>query len=69
MPATAHLSSATSWAKLTTLVVVCDKCGRHSRYNVDRLIAQHGANGKMTDWHPEGDCPKRRSPLPATSAG
>src|SRR5208337_4811800 len=37
------------------------KCGRSGRYSVARLIAEHGADGKMTDWHPEGDCPKRRS--------
>jgi hypothetical protein len=43
------------------LRVVCDKCGRQGRYSVKRLIEQHGADAKMTDWHPEGDCPKRRS--------
>jgi len=34
---------------------------RQGRYNVARRIAQHGAGAKMTDWHPEGDYPKRRS--------
>jgi len=49
--------------KLTTLAVVCDKCGRRGRYSVSRLIAQHGADGKMTDWRAAitADCPKRRS--------
>jgi hypothetical protein len=45
--------------KLDLLHVVCDKCGRQGRYKVARLIEQFGADAKMTDWHPEGDCPKR----------
>jgi hypothetical protein len=46
--------------KLDVLRVVCDKCGRQGRYSVKRLIEQHGADAKMTEWLPEGGCPKRR---------
>ena len=61
MPRDGSLVFGDLLGKLTTLVVECDKCGRQGSYNVARLIAQHGADGKMTDWHPEGDCPKRRN--------
>jgi hypothetical protein len=59
MPRDGSLVFGDLLGKLTTLVVVCDKCGRRGRYNVARLIAQYGAGAKMTDWHPEGDCPRR----------
>ena len=29
--------------------MVCERCGRHGRYNVARLIAAHGADAKLTD--------------------
>jgi hypothetical protein len=32
-----------------TLTIVCERCGRHGRYNVARLIAVHGADAKLTD--------------------
>lgn len=25
-----------------TIEIVCDKCGRRERYNVERLVAKHG---------------------------
>jgi hypothetical protein len=31
-----------------TLAIVCERCGRHGRYNVARLIAAHGADAKLT---------------------
>ena len=27
-----------------TLTIVCEPCGRRERYNVERLIAKHGAD-------------------------
>jgi len=40
-----------------------NKCGRHGRYNVARLIERLGADAKLTDWIAgiTHDCPKRRS--------
>jgi hypothetical protein len=32
-----------------TLAIGCERCGRHRRYNVARLIAAHGADAKLTD--------------------
>jgi hypothetical protein len=32
-----------------TLAIVCERCGRHGRYNVQRLIAAHGADAKLTE--------------------
>ena len=32
-----------------TLTIVCERCGRHGRYNVARLIAARGADAKLTD--------------------
>jgi hypothetical protein len=30
-----------------TFAIVCDACGRRGRYNVERLIAAHGADAKL----------------------
>ncbi|HWJ20632.1 MAG TPA: hypothetical protein VNR65_18085 [Geobacterales bacterium] len=38
MPATARLPSATWSSKLDVLEVVCDKCGRESRYALASLV-------------------------------
>ena len=32
-----------------TLTIVCERCGRHGRYDVKRLIAVHGADAKLTN--------------------
>jgi hypothetical protein len=32
-----------------TLAIGCERCGRHGRYNVQRLIAAHGADAKLTN--------------------
>jgi hypothetical protein len=32
-----------------TLAIECEPCSRHGRYNVERLIAEHGADAKLTD--------------------
>ena len=44
-----------------TLSLVCEPCGRRGRYNVARLIEQHG-DAKLTDLlHELADCQKARS--------
>jgi hypothetical protein len=44
-----------------TLGIVCEPCGRRERYNVERLIAEHG-DAKLTDLLATlADCPKTRS--------
>src|SRR6516162_10364009 len=30
-----------------TLKMICERCGRHGRYSVARLIAAHGADAKL----------------------
>jgi hypothetical protein len=45
--------------KLEVLHLVCDKCGRHGRHRLDRLIAQYGIDAKLFDWEPEADCPRK----------
>ena len=32
-----------------TLSIGCERCGRHGRYNVQRLIAAHRADAKLTE--------------------
>ena len=32
-----------------TLTIVCEPCGLRGRYNVERLIAKHGADAKLAD--------------------
>jgi hypothetical protein len=45
-----------------TLAIACERCGRHGRYNVARLIAVHGADAKLTDLLPTlANCEKARS--------
>jgi hypothetical protein len=44
-----------------TIEIVCEPCGRRGRYNVERLIAKHGADMRL----PElltiiAGCPKTR---------
>ena len=47
--------------KLDVLNVACDKCSRAGRYRLERLIALHGRDAKLTDWLDAiaSDCPKR----------
>ena len=41
-----------------TLAIVCEPCGRRGRYNVGRLIAEHG-DAKLTNLRGTlADCPK-----------
>jgi hypothetical protein len=32
-----------------TLAIGCERCGRHGRYNVERLVAAHGADAQLTE--------------------
>jgi hypothetical protein len=44
-----------------TLAIVCEPCGRRGRYDVERLMAEHG-DAKLTDLlETLADCPKARS--------
>jgi hypothetical protein len=47
--------------KLEVLRLECDKCGRHGRYRLDRLIEQYGIDAKLFDWEPEADCPRKQA--------
>jgi hypothetical protein len=43
------------------LTIVCEPCGRRGRYDVKRLMAEHG-DAKLTDLLMTlADCPKARS--------
>ena len=48
-------------AKLRVLRVDCDRCGRHGRYLVDKLVYDHGADAKLTEWFSKlsKDCPQK----------
>jgi hypothetical protein len=48
--------------KLGTLQVTCEQCGRNGRYSVRRPAAQHGHDGKVSDWLSAitSDCPRKR---------
>ena len=35
-----------------TLMLVCEPCGRRGSYNVQRLIAKHGADVRLPDLKP-----------------
>jgi hypothetical protein len=42
-------------------VIICEPCGRRGRYNVERLIAEHG-DAKLTELLMTlADCPKAHS--------
>ena len=36
--------------RLKVLRVDCDRCGRHGRYLVDKLVYDHGADAKLGEW-------------------
>ena len=56
-----HASLTLSDVKTPTLTIVCSPCSRLERYDVARLIAQHG-NAKLTDLlQTLADCQKARS--------
>jgi len=47
--------------KLDDLRVSCDKCGRSSRYQVQRLFRASGRDGKVIDWLNHCRLPKEDS--------
>jgi hypothetical protein len=47
--------------RVPVLTVVCEPCGRHGQYNVERLMAEHG-DAKLTELLVTlANCPKARS--------
>lgn len=47
-------------ARATHLHVACTRCERHGRYNLQRLVATHGADFAMTDLGTKlADCTRR----------
>jgi len=47
-------------ARLTMLDISCNRCDRHGRLRIDRLLAEHGPNLPMPDlrYIIAADCPK-----------
>jgi hypothetical protein len=44
------------------LAIGCERCGRHGRYNVARLVAAHGGDAKLTELLATlANCDKARS--------
>jgi hypothetical protein len=62
MPRDGSITFADLTGKLTSLRVVCDKCGRSGSYPIARLIERHRRHGKVTDWlaHVSRDCLRRK---------
>jgi len=50
--------------RLSVLRVDCDRCGRHGRYLVDKLVYDHGADAKIGEWLSKltEDCPQKKEP-------
>ena len=48
--------------RLDVLRIECQQCGRFGRYNVAKLVEQHGRRHLLTDWlHAmTRDCPHRQ---------
>jgi hypothetical protein len=45
-----------------SIEIVCDPCGRRGRYNVERLIAKHGADMRLPELRTIlADCPKAKA--------
>ena len=49
--------------RVRVLRVDCDRCGRHGRYLVDKLVYDHGADTKLTEWFSKliEDCPQKNA--------
>lgn len=60
MPRDGSLTVSDLVGKIDTLTVTCAKCGRHGRYQVDRLLEELGPDGRLTEWRAQlmADCPK-----------
>jgi hypothetical protein len=50
--------------RLKVLRVDCDRCGRHGRYLVDKLVYDHGPDAKLGEWFSNltKDCPQKYEP-------
>jgi hypothetical protein len=49
--------------------IVYEPCGRRGRYNVERLVAKHGATrASPTSWRRSADCPKGHHSRSTTAA-
>jgi len=46
------------------LRVDCDRCNRHGRYPVAKLIKDHGGDAKLGEWFSKltKDCPQKKRP-------
>jgi hypothetical protein len=45
-----------------TIQIACERCGRHGRYNVERLIAVHGPDMRLPELNTIlANCEKARS--------
>jgi hypothetical protein len=51
-----------------TLSIGCERCGRYGRYNVNRLIAAHGADAKLTELLMTLAIARRRARFRSTTA-
>jgi hypothetical protein len=56
-----HLTFADIEGKLDVLTIECTRCPRRGRYNMAKLIEQHGRQGNMMAWKEQlnADCPQR----------
>jgi len=47
--------------RLKVLRVDCARCNRHDRYLVDKLVYDHGADTKLSEWFSKliKDCPQK----------
>jgi hypothetical protein len=50
------------------LRVDCDRCGRHGRYPVAKLLKDHGGDTKLGEWFSKLTKTARRSTNPASRA-
>jgi hypothetical protein len=57
--------------KLEVLRIECPTCGRQGRYHVARLLEEHGAAYRLTDWLHErtADCPQKNPNGPTRACG
>ncbi len=63
MPSGGSLTLGDVADRVAVLVVACSRCHRSGRYNLDRLIAQHGPDYPIPTLLRtlSDDCPKRTS--------
>jgi len=61
MPRDGAITFSDLVGKLDDMRVLCPVCGKSGRYRLQRLIAEHGRDGKVIDWLDAitADCPKK----------